>query len=58
MKPIEFFAVVVKMREAQKKYFALPSGHPDKQIWLSESKRIISLTTKKKYLEAYFGIEL
>lgn len=40
MTEIQFFAVVAKMRQAQKKYFALPLGHPDKNKWLKESKRL------------------
>lgn len=40
MKPIEFFVITAKMREAQNKYFALPQGHPDKPKMLKESKRL------------------
>lgn len=40
MTDIEFFVCSAKMRQAQKKYFALPAGHPDKRKWLAESKRI------------------
>ena len=40
MTPKEFFVCTAKMRQAQNKYFALPKGHPDKQKWLKESKRI------------------
>lgn len=40
MKSIEFFVVVAKMRQAQKKYFTLPFAHPDKGKWLNESKRL------------------
>lgn len=40
MKPIEFFAVGAKMREAQQKYYALPQYHPDKRKWLEEAKRL------------------
>lgn len=40
MTGMEFFVCSAKMRQAQKKYFALPAGYPDKRKWLTESKRI------------------
>ena len=43
MTEIQFFAVVAKMRQAQKKYYSLQQGHPDKQTWLKESKRLETL---------------
>lgn len=43
MTEIQFFAVVAKMRQAQKKYYSLQQGYPDKQTWLKESKRLETL---------------
>lgn len=43
MTEIQFFAVVAKMRHAQKKYFALNPMHPEKALWLKESKRLETL---------------
>lgn len=43
MTEIQFFAVAAKMRQAQKKYFSLSSMHPDKPMWLAESKRLEKL---------------
>lgn len=40
MTDIQFFAVVAKMREAQRKYYSLNATHPDKQYWLKEAKRL------------------
>ena len=40
MTDIQFFAVVAKMRAAQRKYFSLNATHPDKQYWFRESKRL------------------
>lgn len=43
MTEIEFFSVVAKMRQAQKKFFAARSNDPAKSEWLKESKRLESL---------------
>jgi len=40
MTEIQFFAVVSKMRQAQKKYYSLVYGTPEKTQWLKESKRL------------------
>lgn len=40
MTDLQFFAVVAKMRAAQRKYYSLQATHPDKQYWLKESKRL------------------
>lgn len=40
MDNIQFFAVVAKMRQVQKKYFGLSANHPEKGEWLKESKRL------------------
>lgn len=40
MTEIEFFSVVAKMRQAQKKFFAARSNDPAKSEWLKESKRL------------------
>lgn len=40
MTDIEFFAVVAKMRQSQKKYFATRNNDPTKAEYLKESKRL------------------
>lgn len=40
MKAIEFFAVVQKMRESQKLFFAMSSANPERQKVLNESRRL------------------
>lgn len=40
MTDIQFFAVVAKMRQSQKKYFATQSNDPTKAEHLKESKRL------------------
>lgn len=40
MTDIQFFAVIAKMRAAQRKYYSLQATHTDKQYWLKESKRL------------------
>lgn len=40
MKPIEFFAVVMKMREQQKMFFAMSSSNPQRSKVLDESRRL------------------
>lgn len=47
MTEIEFFSVVAKMRQAQKKYFAEHSNDLVKSEWLKESKRLESLIDKE-----------
>lgn len=47
MTEIQFFAVVAKMREAQRKYYKLPTLHPDKGVYLNESKRLEALIDKE-----------
>lgn len=47
MTEIEFFSVVCKMRQAQKKYFAARTNDPAKSEWLKESKRLESLIDKE-----------
>lgn len=40
MTDMEFFSVVAKMRQSQKKYFATRSNDPTKTEHLKESKRL------------------
>lgn len=47
MTDIQFFAVVAKMRAAQRKYYSLNATHPDKQYWLKESKRLEAIVDKE-----------
>lgn len=47
MTDIEFFSVVAKMRQSQKKYFATRSNDPTKTEHLKESKRLENLIDKE-----------
>lgn len=47
MTNIQFFAVVAKMRQAQQKYFSLPHMHPEKGVWLNESKHLEKLVDRE-----------
>lgn len=40
MTDIEFFTVVAKMRQSQKRFFATRSNDPTKAEYLKESKRL------------------